>query len=171
MCNTRIPSNLYWTSFVRTQWDLGLRAGDVLAITTSAYDRAGRLWVYEHKTHKSGWHTLRPSTSEAIASCLAANPGRSLIWPGLKPRSFYRAFSRLAAAACLPGTSRWLRSGSSSAVEKANPGQGWRFLNHSGPAVFEKHYRIDKVCQPESIMPPEIGSGPDGTPGGKDGAA
>jgi len=168
---TRIPCNLYWTSLVRTLWDTGLRSGDVLAITTSSYDLVGRLWVYEHKTGKSGWHKLRPSTNDAIAACIAATRPRSHIWPGLKPRSFCRAFGRLAAAACLPGTSRWLRSGSGSAVERDNPGQGWRFLNHSGPTVFEKHYRIDKVCQPESIMPPEIGSGPDGTPGGKDGAA
>ena len=165
---TGIRASVYWGSLILTKWDLGLRAGDVLAIPTQHYKPAGRLWVFEHKTRKSGWHKLRPSTSEAIAACIAVEPGREFIWPGIKQRSFYRAFGNIAAAAGLPGTSRWLRSGSGSAVEKAHPGSGWRFLNHSTPSVFEKHYRVDAICQSETIMPPEIGTnaGPSQAKGG-----
>ncbi len=153
---TKIPRRIYWGSLLPTKWDFGLRAGDVLGVRVVDFNPDGQLWVYEHKTGKRGWRILRPETRDAIAECVAVSPNREFIWPGLRPRSFYRAFSRLAKASGLPGTSRWVRRGSSSEVEKLHPGAGWRFLNHSNPDVFEKHYRVRRICDSNPLLPPSI---------------
>jgi hypothetical protein len=154
---TDVSRSTYWVSLLLAMWDLGLRAGDMLTIQVLHLDATGRLWVSEHKTSKSGWHQLRPTTLAAIKACIAENPSRERIWPGFRPRSLYRAFTRLAEAAGLPGTtSRWTRRGSGSAVERENPGSGWRFLNHSTPSVFENHYRDSAICDDALVAPPEV---------------
>lgn len=154
--HTGIPRKIYWGSLLVTQWDFALRAGDILAMKVSNFDLKGFLWIYEHKTGKSDWHSLRPTTRDAIAACIAAAPGRELLWPGMRARSFYRAFVKLAKDSGLSGTSRFIRRGASSEVEKLRPGQGWRLLNHSTPELFEKHYRVKSIADAGAPLPPEL---------------
>jgi hypothetical protein len=162
---TGLPAALWWDSFLRAKWDASLRLGDMLRVKVGDFDPAGWraatgdgwLWAVESKTGKSGWHRLDAVTTEAVAKLLAIGPGRKTIWPGYKPRNFYRAFARLAAAAGLGGTSRWVRSGGASECERLHPGSGWRVLRHSSPVVFEKHYRVAKIANQGAPAPPPLG--------------
>jgi integrase len=153
---TGVSRRMYFVSLLLFMWNLGSRIGDVLLVETSKFDSVGRIWVYESKTRKSGWHRLHNVTTEAIAACIAENPNRKRIWPGYTRRNICRAFGELVAAAGVGGTSRFIRRGSSSALDRLQPGTGWRFLNHSGPQVFEDHYRDAEICGDESLSPPEL---------------
>lgn len=154
--NTGIPKAIYWDSFLRTKWEVGLRIGDMLRVDIPHFDISGWLWTEESKTGKCGWRRLRLSTTESIAACIAARPSRQRIWPGFKIRNAYRAFKELAKRAGVNGTSRYVRSGGSSEYDRLHPGQGWRFLRHSSPQVWERHYRVDRICDQDELGPPEI---------------
>lgn len=155
---TGIPQCLYWPAALRVKWALGLRSGDLLKVAVPNFDsEASMLWVFEHKTGKAGWHVLQPRTAQSLRECIAAGARRELVWPGLRPRSFWRAFRKLVSAAGLPGgTSRWVRRGSASTVDYVTPGQGWRLLNHSDPKLFERNYRVVRIAQPSRPAPPEL---------------
>jgi len=153
---TRIPRSIYWPAAVRVIWDFGLRAGDIVSATMKDHDPRGLLWLIENKTGKRKWRPMRGNTRLAVEICIAADRSRDFIWPGYCKKSFYRAFARLAHRAGLPGTSRWMRRGSSSIVEFENPGMGWRFLNHSVPSLFENHYRVERICNPSPVAPTEL---------------
>lgn len=155
---SKVAKSLWWCSLLSTKWDFGLRAGDMLRIRGEHFDPdPALLWVRENKTGKNGWRVLRAETRDAIAECLACDPGRELIWGGVfGVMSFYRAFKRLARQAGLQGTSRWLRRGASSEVDQQHPGSGWRFLRHSTPAVWEKHYRVERIVEAEPLRPPPL---------------
>lgn len=150
---TGIPRRLYWASLVQTQWETGLRIGDFSRIPITAYDQ-GILTVVESKTGKKSTHHLERATAAAIEACIDANPIRELIWPGMQPKSLSRAFIEIARAAGLPGSSKWVRAGGASEVDRSFPGMGWRFLRHSTPIVFDKHYKVQRICEPNQPKPP-----------------
>lgn len=154
--NTGIPKPLYWDSFLRTDWEVGLRIGDMLRVEIDQFDAAGWLWTIETKTQKSGWRRLRLSTTQAIARCIAANPHRAKIWPGFTRKNVCRAFSELARAAGVNGTSKFIRSGGSSECDRKQPGTGWQHLRHGSPDVWQKHYKVDKIVEQDRPMPPEL---------------
>ncbi|MEX2310640.1 MAG: hypothetical protein WD738_23940 [Pirellulales bacterium] len=156
---TGVPRRIYWTAMIVTMWNVGCRIGDIGLAETGKFDPTGRLWLLEGKTGKARWHRLHSVTTAAIAGCVAANPGRDRIWPGYTRTNIVRAFTRLAKSAGVGGTSKYIRRGSSSALDRLQPGQGWRFLNHSDPRVFEQHYRDADICQDESLAPPELPCG------------
>lgn len=152
-----VKKTIYWDSFLRTDWELGLRIGDMVCVRVEHFDPTGWLWFSESKTAKAGWRCLRPSTTESIATCIAANPGRERIWPGFTRKNACRAFSELAKLAGVNGTSKYIRSGGSSECDKLYPGTGWKHLRHSSPAVWDKHYKVDRICEAGRPMPPELG--------------
>lgn len=154
---TGVKKSIYWDSFLRTDWEVGMRIGDMIRVELPHFDSSGWLWCYETKTHKAGWRRLRPSTSESIASCIAANPHRKLIWPGYTRKNICRAFTELAAAAGVKGTSKYIRSGGSSECDRQNPGSGWQHLRHSSPVVWQNHYKVDKIVDQDKPLPPELG--------------
>ena len=154
--NTGIPKPVYWDSFLRTDWEVGLRIGDMLRIETQHFEKDGWLWCAESKTRKVGWRRLRQSTADSIRASIAANPHRKFIWPGYTRKNICRAFSDLAKAAGVNGTSKFIRSGSSSEVDRLYPGTGWRHLRHSTPVVWEKHYKVSRITEQGRPMPPEL---------------
>ena len=153
---TGIPRALWWASFLRTDWEVGLRVGDMLRIELEHFDATGWLWTRESKTGKAGWRRLRADTAESVAACLVACPGRKRIWPGYTSKNICRAFKELAKRAGVGGTSKFIRRGGSSESERLFPGSGWKFLRHSGPQVWEKHYRVDRIVEQDAPGPPEI---------------
>ena len=158
-CNVRrtgVPRAAYWVSAILVEWNLGIRIGDLTRIEVKHFSKDGTLFVAESKTGKSGIRALHNSTRIAIERCIATEKNRRLIWPGFSAKTISKAFTTIARNAGLPGTSRWLRRGSSSEVDRTNPGAAWRFLNHSTPALFEKHYRVDRISTPDPLSPPEI---------------
>lgn len=160
---TGIPRRLWMKSMVVVLWDTGIRCGDLARIKVKDFDAAGcKLFIHESKTGKSGFKLLRPSTCEIIAASVAAAPEREFIWPGRKPLAIWRSFKRLARKAGLPGGTKWMRRGSASEVERSQPGAGWRFLSHSTPEVFEKHYRDVRLTDKGALLPPELAGVPSG---------
>lgn len=154
---TAVSKPIYWGSFLRTDWEVGMRIGDMIRVGIEHFDAGGWLWCYETKTHKAGWRRLRPSTAESIAQCIAANPHRKLIWPGYTRKNICRAFTELAAAAGVKGTSKYIRSGGSSECDRVHPGSGWQHLRHSSPVVWQNHYKVDKIVDQNKPLPPELG--------------
>lgn len=153
---TGIRKAVYWDSFIRTDWEVGIRIGDMLRLELQHFDPEGWLWCHESKTRKAGWRRLRTSTADAIRKCIAANPHRTFIWPGYTRKNICRAFAELAAAAGVNGTSKFIRSGGSSEVDRLYPGTGWKHLRHSTPVVWEKHYRVGRIVEQDRPMPPEL---------------
>lgn len=154
---TGVTKPIYWGSFLRTDWEVGMRIGDMISVGIEHFDASGWLWCYETKTHKAGWRRLRPSTAESITNCIAANPHRKLIWPGYTRKNICRAFTELAAAAGVKGTSKYIRSGGSSECDRQHPGSGWQHLRHSSPVVWQNHYKVDRIVEQDKPMPPELG--------------
>jgi integrase len=156
---TSIPKALYFEAAIRLLWDTGIRSGDVVGMRIRDFDRGGRVWIVERKTGKRGWRPLRNSTCEAIARCIAAgNQEREMVFSGIGRRAFWRWFGVVAKSAGLKGTTKWMRRGSSSEIDNRKPGAGWRFLKHSNPQLFEDHYRVERIAQDGTLMPPELGS-------------
>jgi len=153
---TGIGRATYFVSAMLTMWNLGSRPGDIIKIRVCDFDPRGFFWVVEQKTGKGRTRVLQPATRCAIAACISIDPRRELIWPGLAVKGFYKNIKRIAELAGLPGTSRWIRRGAASLVENKRAGSAWKFLNHSVPSLFEKHYRVERLVDPDPIAPPEV---------------
>ena len=154
---TGVPKSVYYSSLLMCMWNTGLRIGDIPEIEVAGFDAPkGRLFALEHKTRKSRWHKLHPGTAAAIAECIAFEPDRQFVWEGHRKRNLHRAIKAIIAAAGLTGSSRYIRRGAASELERLQPGLGWRFLNHSDPRVFDNHYRCADICEDESLAPPSL---------------
>jgi hypothetical protein len=153
---TGIAQRAWWNSFLRVEWDCGLRCGDMLGVECANFDPAGWLWARESKTGRCQWLALHRSTTAAVVAVLAATPPRRLIWPGWKRKHFFGAFRRLSTGAGVGGTSKFVRSGSSSEAERIKPGTGWQHLRHASPAVWQRHYRVAKIAAAGGPLPPEL---------------
>jgi integrase/plasmid maintenance system antidote protein VapI len=151
-----LDRRLYYLSMFLVLWETGLRIGDIPAIRVEKFDPRGCLWALEHKTGKSRWRPLTPDATESIAALIALDPGREFIWPGHKAASLMKTAKKIMRAAGLPGTSKFIRRGSASELDRLHPGQGWRFLSHSTPMVFENHYRVPAICDIDGIAPPAL---------------
>ena len=161
--HTQVPHSVWWDSVLRATWETAARCGDMMTLEPQHFDPATpALWVAESKTGKAGWRPLSKATAAAIATCLSYGPAnRNRIWPGVQPRQFPRAFTQFARAAGVKGTSRYIRRGSSSAVDANFPGQGWVFLRHSTPKIFPTFYRVAKIADKNPVRPPELPDRPD----------
>ena len=70
-----IPKQIYWESFLRTDWEVGMRVGDMLRVTLDQFERSGWLWCAEsHPRDTSG---AKPSTP-----CCKPSPVDILFRPG-----------------------------------------------------------------------------------------
>lgn len=148
-----LDQRIYYLSLLVVLWDTGLRIGDIPFIRVDKFNPEGLIWAHEHKTGKARWRRLSATGTELVGACISLESTRELIWPGHNAKSLARSVNRIIRAAGLPGTTKWIRRGSSSEVDRLHPGQGWRFLAHSTPSVFENHYRIARVCDDGSIVP------------------
>jgi integrase len=151
-----LPKRMWWETLLLVLWETGVRCGDITYIELKHFDPKGWLWIIEHKTGKRGWRYIRPSVCERLKEFIEFDSSRQFIWPGYKPRSLARAFRKLVDATCVGGSLRWIRRGAASEVERQAPGSGWRFLRHSVPTLFDKHYRVEKIVEQQPIAPPEI---------------
>lgn len=155
-CASGIPWKLWWPAYIRTAWDSALRRGDLLAITPDAIDSTGLLVVSQGKT---GWPLvcrLRESTLAAIYATAPSTRSRLFPWD-YGDRYFSAVFSRIVAAAGVrPGTSKWLRRGSATAVEAMSPGAATRHLGHQTHGLAMRHYVDPRLLPVDRPMPPEL---------------
>lgn len=150
---------VWWRIFLQVAWFSGLRLADVLSIERPwiwpGSDGGGFLSIVQNKTWGTVPRALPASLMREIDASLA--PGQRLIC-GLwcRREAFYRMFKRLAKKAGLRGTSKYIRRGSSSEVERLCPGAGRLHVGHKSAGTWEKHYRVERICQPKIILPPPI---------------
>ncbi len=150
---------LWLGAFFRFAWESGMRLGDVLAMERAWIWPGGKLSFVQAKTGHAHCVTLRAATLAKIDLLCAAH-GRRLIFPSFGKKKtthdlFRRVLDKAGFAHAMP--TKFIRRGSSSEVEKKNPGMGWRHLGHRSPGLFEKSYRVRRICDPERPMPPEVG--------------
>lgn len=152
-----VARSVWWTTFLRVAWSTGLRLGDVLSIDRAAIIPSGRLHIVQHKTGRAIIRTISPEGLAGIAAIADACPGRAFaIPPYCRRNAFYGHFRRLATAAGLAGTARWIRRGSASEVEKEHPGCGWKHLGHAAPGLAERSYLVPRIVGERIIGPPEV---------------
>ena len=150
-----IPLWLWWSSYIRTMWDTGMRGCDVRSLERAWIPASGQLTVVQSKSGKVVRNVLRESTLELIDKMFP--PERRLIWPlDIGGRQFRRQGRSIVKRAGMQGSLKWLRSGSGTLVEELYPGRGHEHLGNTR-AVFEKSYLSPDLIQSPVPMPPELG--------------
>ncbi|HEY1601791.1 MAG TPA: hypothetical protein VGG64_19475 [Pirellulales bacterium] len=156
---SRVSRCDYWRAYLLVSYDTGLRLGDMMRVTFADL-RAGKFVVTQGKTQKP----LVKQASAAASTAVAAieHPQRERVFGGVICRqAFFEHFKRLAEAAGLKGTSRWIRRTSGTLVEAASPGDGHKHLGN-GADVFEKHYLDQRMLPSQFPLPPALVEDPTG---------
>lgn len=154
---TKLSRALYWESFVRFSFNTALRLDDTLSLERHMIWPDGSLVIVQRKTGQEHRVQLLPSTLEAIDRSMADQPNRRRIWPLWGTRwSFYQHYRRLAAAADVRGTSKWLRRSSATALERMHPGAAMSHLGHKTPGLAYRHYVDPRMLQFNRPLPPEL---------------
>ena len=152
-----IPSGLFYRSIISVGWDTALRLGDLL---TLRYDQIGgrnQIIVDQHKTGDQIICHLSNTSRRLIEESYRSQPHRQLLWPLWAGRdAFYRRMRILVKKAGVsPGTFRYIRRGSITAVEKAG-GDGSLHAGHSSRWVTEHHYLDKSQLRGSVVRPPEL---------------
>ncbi len=157
----QIDRTAYFRAFFLTLWDTGVRLGDVLSIErawiTRQPDGSGRFAMIQAKVGRRIERVLRPETLAAIEATFP--PERKLLFPiWCCGENFHKALRSIVKLAGLTGTSKFIRRGSSSEVEKHNPGCGKLHLGHSpkSAGLFEQSYAVQRICARTAPLPPAI---------------
>lgn len=123
-------------------WNTGARRGDLFSIKRIQLDRHGKLAHAQSKTGRVIFRQLWPETIKA----LDYYSGPTLLNPA-NIEGYCRYVHRCCDRAGVPaGVFKFARRGSSSEVEKDNPGCGWKWCGHAKPGLFEKAYKVDRIC-------------------------
>lgn len=139
--HSRVPRAAALKAFVLTNWDTGLRLGDMLRLKRQQIPADGRFTVMQHKT---GWPVacrLWPETLAAIDDTFP--PEREFIFGDalcLDQWQKYLRALRTAAGVTIPGGAKLLRRASATAVEIATPGGAMHHLGHKTPGLAMRHY-------------------------------
>lgn len=148
--------NPWWEAFIRVSWDTALRLDDVLSLKLSNIGPDGSICLTQKKT---GWlHSCRLNPMTLACVMRLARPGMDdLFRLECCRRTFFKEFRRLVKLAGIrPGSSKWLRRGSSTAVEAIQPGAAMAHLGHRTPGLAYQHYVDPRLLQTASPLPPEL---------------
>ncbi len=159
-----IPRKLWWRAFILVMWDTGLRLGDMVgllapysgrhqynALRWDQVNRKGDLIGFVmNKTGDSLNNKLNPPAMRALDKI--REPQRDIVfeYPHTDTQ-FYFDFRQIAKAAGVQGTSKYIRRGAATQVEKQQPGSAMAFLGHKTPGLAERNY-IDPT-QIERVIP------------------
>jgi integrase len=143
----------YWRAVVRTVYDTGLRAADLLNLKSADVAAPGPLVVVQAKTRQPVETAISADAVQAIAAIRPNERERPFAIIGR--RSFFEGFAKIAKSADLTGRARMLRRTSGSLVERDNPGSGHLHLGN-GRSVFERHYNVPRLSSRGAKLPPRI---------------
>lgn len=142
-----IPHELYWRLFINITWDTALRCGDVLALRLSDIGADGQVVISQRKT---GWDhicQLQPGTVEMLKKTLPTSRKLAIPWDRSQ-EYFRRQFTKLVRLAGIPpGTSKWLRRSSATALEALHPGSAMAHLGHRTPGIAYRNYVDPRLLQ------------------------
>lgn len=167
---TKIPRSLALEGILQGCWCTGIRLGDCLTVTREWLEPDGSVWVLQSKT---GVPLLRHLTPRALAvvnelhRLAVSDPlcedvaDRIVPFPASRV-SVDRWLARTRERAGLPaGLTREIRRGSSSYVDRDDPGRGGEFLGQLTPGLFRLHYEDLTITQNAAVLrPPAIGTSP-----------
>jgi integrase len=139
-----IDPRAFWTAFIRTAFDSGLRLSDVLAMRREDIDfDTGVLVMQQQKTGQPIVCTLTPETLAAIDATYP--PDREFVFPWAKNwrQKFHLRFRTLVDAAGIrKGTTKWLRRSRATYAEKDAPGMARRVLGHSSSDTWKRYFDV-----------------------------
>ena len=155
-----IERRLWWVAFLLVAWSTGLRLGDLLRIERGwvkpGEDGSGRLSLVMSKTGHVIHRLLPPNAMQALERLVLSGKPRKLCFPlWLDRREYFREFKALAESAGLPGSSKWIRRGSASEVEKLSAGMARYHLGHRSAQMFDLAYRVDRIVGSHVPLPPQ----------------
>lgn len=152
---SKVSRCLLLIALVRTVWDAGLRAGDLLRLTRVDFDADGRGVLVQKKTGWPVYFTLSRSTLAAIESTFPPERVR-IFGDAISRRRLFRWVERLAIAAGVKGGTKKLRKGGASYVERDNPGGAMGYLGHRTPGLAAAYYVDPSIVGRNRPRPPEL---------------
>ena len=149
----------WWSLAIRVAWDTALRWGDMVALRVDQIGIDGTIAIAQSKTGRQWVGRLSPSTLSLARETIAHRPrGVLLPWRG-SHETFAAQFGAIVRRAGVrPGTWKWLRRGSATDAELAEPGAGARQLGHRpGSRIAELSYLDPLILGRVGRRPREIG--------------
>lgn len=152
---TRVNRADFWRAIIRTAYDTGFRAGDLMRLKIENFSARSMVIIRQSKTGQVIVRWVWPETWQAIERIAA--PERTLLFADiLSRRSFFQRFAEIRKAAGLSGHFRWLRRTGASLVECDISGQGKTFLGHRSSGIAERYYIDPRLLQTKPILPPRL---------------
>jgi integrase len=143
----------YWTAFVLTAYDTGLRLGDLMLLECSRVRCAGTIRVIQHKTGKPLDVAISDRAWDAIRKIRSQK--RKHLFQVICRRHWFPSFARIVEAAGLTGGTKMLRRAAGSLYERDNPGEGHK-ITGNGRDVFERHYLAQRIVRKGGRLPPRL---------------
>jgi len=135
-------------------YDTGLRLGDLLALTSRNVCN-GMISTVANKTGKPLVRPLSDYGQEQAIELIDASPDESLFCWFLTRRRAILSVRAFLDRHGYDGSTKYLRRTCATYLERNNPGQAWRYLQHSVPTLVERHYVDASLC-PAPAGPPPI---------------
>ena len=152
---TGVKCSDWWTAFLLVGWDTALRFTDMFRFRGSDILPGGELLLIQSKTGQVHRARLRPETLLALEKIASDMNAPALpLWG--KYDVFFRRFRKLIKAAGLPGSPKWLRRASATAVEVAYPGSAMAHLGHRTAGLAYKNYVDQRQIQHTKPLPPSL---------------
>lgn len=146
-------SQAKWRLCIALAYYTGLDRCDIERLEQKHFAANGALLLRRRKTNGASTGGVPPELLAAIRSdCPTRGP---ICCMGVTPEWFRNVFGRIVKRAGLFGTFKKLRKTSGSSVERLEPGRGHKHLGNTR-AIFERHYEVRRLSQPEPTLPERI---------------
>jgi integrase len=155
-----LARSLWWSAFIRTAYDTGLRRGDLLMLQRGQIGDDGKLIVYIGKTRMEHCCQVRPETLAAIDATYP--PVRERIFEFPKSyKCLWKHWEQILGIAGLPCNREngihCLRRTSASHLERIAPKTSGRHLGHLTPGMAEAHYIDPRIAgEGRPMLPPDL---------------
>ncbi len=126
----------YWLAIIHAAWDTALRAGDLLDLRADDLrEHRGSYLVYrtQKKTGRVILCRLREETHQSLKRLLTQGESRAVVFAwGFRTAAFFGEFKKLAAAAGVHGTLKYLRRARATLeYQRGGPAAAARVLGHA----------------------------------------
>jgi integrase len=143
---------------VRVAWDTGLRWGDLTALRVDQITEGGLVRLQQSKVRRPLLCRLSPSTWALARQTVWDCPREVLLpWTGSHETFSQQVAHLVRLAGIRRGTWKWLRRGSATDVELAEPGSATAFLGHRpGSRVAAVNYLDQEILGVNRRLPREL---------------
>lgn len=152
---SRCPMSVFFTAYIRTGFETGLRFGDLLSLRCEQL-RGDRLHVVANKTGSAVPKVLSESCVQALRELRHLGDGESFFAWAICKKQLRQHFKALCKQAGLKGSPKWLRRSGATHCEIQQPGSAGRFLGHLSPGLAMRYYVDRTLLSEECPAPPPI---------------